>query len=398
MTRAGRPTLTAVDIQRARFLVSPAAAEMLAALEAEEGSRVALHTRIQRLRTDLAGDEASAISEQLEIRARARERFGNLAPHWRGTREGLEMATHPIVAERRARRLATLDLPVIDLTCGVGGDLVAFAQQCRHVLGLERDAATAFLAAHNVDGKAWVVRGDAARPPLQLSNAAAFLDPSRRAGGLRRFSPREFTPPWDMCLHLLETAAPGALKGPPGIPDAAIPPAAEVEFVQLGRSLREAALYLGGNAQPGVRRAVLLPAGDELCNRDPSSAAVASGVGEVLYDPASCVTRAGLVQQLAHRLEATLLDSRIAYLTSDSARDDPLADAFQVLQVVPFSLARLRTALRANTWRPTEIRRRAFPIEPDALRKQLGRIDGAPVTLLCTTIANKRLIVVAKPF
>lgn len=384
-----------MDIDRARFLVSPSAANALATGE-QDLAPLPLHVRAQRLRESFSPEQAAALSEQIDLRAKARERFGIEPGDMRFTNDGLEMATHPRVAERRARRLGAFGLPVADLTCGIGGDLREIARFATGALGVERDRSTALLAAHNLGCRADVVVGDAIQPPVELAGITVLLDPARRSRSLRRFDPASFSPPWDACLEVLGAAAGGAIKGPPGIHPAAIPADAEVEFVQLGRSLREAALYVGGEAQPMLRRAVLLPGGHELSSDEPEADNVISEVGSVLYDPASCVTRAGVVRQLAHMLGASLIDQQVAYLAGDEAVFSPLADAFAVVDVIPFSLARLKKRLRAEKWTPHEIRRRAFPIEPDDLRRQIGKIDGTPVTLLCTTAGGKRLVIVGR--
>lgn len=394
MTGSARPTLAGMDLDRARFLVSTEAAAALAASNDVAG--LALHARADRLRQSFGPSEAAALSEQMDLRVRAVSRWGDVAARWRFTREGLEMATHPLVAARRAARLAALDLPIADLTCGIGGDLAALSAASDRVAGVESDAATAVLARQNAPGAA-VVTGDALRAPADVGQSAVLLDPARRFGDLRRFDPAAFVPPWDACLALLEQAKAGAMKGPPGVDLHQVPPSAEVEFVQLGRGLREAAIYVGGDARPGWRRAVLLPSGDELAGEGTGPGIATAPVGDVLYDPASAVTRAGLVQHLALELGAQPIDTRLAYLTGDVAKATPFADVFAVEEVIPFSLARLKKRLRQRGWRPVEIRRRAFPMEPDDLRRQLGRIDGDPVTLLCTTVGGRRLVVVARP-
>ena len=115
-----------------------------------------------------------------------------------------------------------------------------------------------------------------------------------------------------------------------------------------------------------------------------------------LFDPESCVTRAGLVIQLAHVLGARLMDPQVAYLTAPEPAGHRMSACFELLETVPFSISRLRVALRLGHWQPSEIRRRAFPIEPDELRRLLGPLEGDPVTLLCTTIAGQRTIFIAR--
>jgi hypothetical protein len=307
------------------------------------------------------------------------------------------MMTHPLVAARRAARLRSSGLPVADLTCGIGGDLAAIAAAGAQAIGLDRDPVAALLARANVPSASLLV-GDARRPPLTVAAMAVLIDPSRRSGITRRFDPGAFSPTWAEAVAVAGQAALGVVKGPPGIDLAHVPPAGEVEFVQLGKGLREAAIWLGSGVQPGLRRAVLLPGGATLTSHDPESDAETSAPLAVIIDPESCVTRAGLVRQLAATLGARMLDPQVAYLTAPAPApaEHAMADAFEVLDVLHFSVGRLRARLRERRWRPDQIRRRAFPIEPDELRRLLGKLDGEPVTLICTTLAGERTVFVTR--
>ena len=379
-------------MQRARYLVSDRGRDDLRSVAGSPAADpVALSTR---LRASFEPFAAAALGEQLSLRARASSRIDD-PDTWLYTASGLQMMTHPLVAQRRARRLALFGLPIADLTCGLGGDLRALAETPGETLGVDQDGPTSVLAAANVTA-ASIVRGDAARPPLDIARFAIVLDPSRREGGSREPDPASFSPPWVIALSLAAGASAAVLKGPPGIKDRDIPPAAEVEFVQVRRSLRESALWFGGDAVPGLRRAVHLPSGSAIDSTAPEAPDATLPVGPFILDPESCVTRAGLVRNLAAQLGASLLDRQVAYLTASNAASSPLAAAFEVLDVVPFGVRSLKDHLRSRHWRPDEIRRRAFPVEPDELRRLLGKIDGEPVALLCTTLAGKRTVIVAR--
>lgn len=382
-----------MDIERARYLVSPAGRAALAAMPLDAG-RDDPNRLVTSLRKAHPPAEASALAEQASLRSKAAGRFGH-DPAMLLTAPGLEMMTHPLVAERRARRLASLAFPVADLTCGLGGDLRACAELGIGAAGIERDPATAILARANVP-TADIILGEAARPPLHLGSLAIILDPSRRDAARRTFDPAAFSPPWDTCIGLLSAARAGALKAPPGLDRERVPAWAEMEAVQLGAGMREVTLWAGDGVAPGLRRAVLLPAGADLTSDAPECPEEPAPIGRYLFDPESCVTRAGLVRHLAHRLGAWMLDSQVAYLSTDTPAFDPLAATLEVLEVVPFSVRRLKELLAARGWHAGEIRRRAFPVEPDELRRLLGRAKGEPVTLLCTTIAGGRTVVVAR--
>lgn len=374
-----------MDIARARYLLSEAGQAALAAHGGADASDpVKLATALRR---SLPSEEASAAGEQLTLRARAVRNHGR-SDGWLYTAHGLEMMTHPMVAERRAARLSPLGLPVADLTCGLGGDLAAVRSAGGEAVGMDRDPVHAMFAAHNAGAP--TVRGDASAPPLDVGRFAVIIDPSRREGGARRFSPGSFSPPWDAVLRIAGEARAAVIKAPPGIGAEFVPTGAELEAVQLGPSMREVSLWTGAGAAPGLRRSVLLPSGATLESTEPEADATPVEPRGFLFDPESCVTRATLVTHLAHRLGARLLDPHIAYLTASSPAFSPLAATFEVLDQLPFSVARLKQRLREAHWRPDEIRRRAFPVEPDELRRLLGKLDGEPVTLLLTTLADQR--------
>ncbi len=381
-----------MEIERARFLVSERGRAALAGLPADlpvaDPNQLATF-----LRRSFPANEAGALAEQLTLRRRAWRNHGTNRDILY-TAEGLEMMTHPAVAARRAARLASLGLPVLDLTAGIGGDLRAAAEAGSTAAGLERDAVHAILAAANTGVP--VARGDAARPPFDVSRAAILLDPSRRAGGTRRFDPAAFSPTWETVVSLAGSARAAVVKAQPGIEEGHVPATAEIEAIQHGTSMREMTLWLGAGAMPGLRRAVLLPAGAMLDSTEPEADWSPRAPGTVLFDPESCVTRASLVRHLGHRLGAGLLDPHLAYLSADEPAFSPLAATFQVLDALPFSLQRLKERLRAGQWRPDEIRRRAFPIEPDELRKLLGKLEGERVTLLLTTIGGQRTVFICR--
>ncbi len=386
----------AMDSERARYLLSSRGQERLATTDNLGRDPLALQ---RALRKELPPAEAAAVGEQVVLRARARERFGPGFADWLWTAETLEMAAHPGAADRRARRLAQVAGSVIDGTTGAGVDLAACAAFGLRATGFERDEVRALLASHNLHGSAPVVRADVRCPPADLGKHALLLDPSRRGPEGRRFDPAWFEPSWETCLTLARSAPVAVVKAPPGIDRSAIPPDAEADWLQAGRSLREAALWFGRGAAPGLRRAVILDAGggaalDSLAEAAPWQP---RPLGSVVYDPEPAVTRAGLAAQLAAAVAAWPLDHDVAYLSGEEFRPTPFARAFAVLDVLDFSLDRLRRRIRARGWRLGEVLRRRFPVEPESLRRLCGRLEGEPVTGICTTVAGRRLVIFGQP-
>ncbi|MFM9114750.1 MAG: hypothetical protein ACKOU6_01130, partial [Planctomycetota bacterium] len=82
---------------------------------------------LQRLRRDLSTERARLVVEQVELRRRARDKF-QLADHLFFTRRALEQATDDVLAQVKASRFPAGTL-VVDVCCGIGGDLMALAER-----------------------------------------------------------------------------------------------------------------------------------------------------------------------------------------------------------------------------------------------------------------------------
>ena len=111
-----------------------------------------------RLRARFDPGLAAAALTQAALRRQARAKFGADAETMFFTRDGLEQATRPAIAEHHARRFVAAGVRrVIDLGCGIGSDALAFARAGLEVVAVERDPDTAAVAAANLGGRATVV-------------------------------------------------------------------------------------------------------------------------------------------------------------------------------------------------------------------------------------------------
>ena len=205
-----------------------------------------------------------------------------------------------------------------------------------------------------------------------------FADPGRRTARGRVFDPEAYEPPLTTVLGLAGAAPAGCVKVAPGIPHDAIPPGAEAEWISDGGEVKEAALWLGGlsGARAGttLRRATVLRDGAEpatlTADPEPGPPPVASW-RRYLYEPDGAVVRAHLVAEVAAALDGALADPRIAYITSDRLRATPFARAYEIHDVLPFSVKRLRAALRARDVGTLTIKKRGFAADIERLRRDL---------------------------
>ena len=331
-------------------------------------------------------------------RTRGQVKFGPQSDTLYFDDDGLQMASSLPVARHRAQRFG--EECVIDLCCGVGGDLLALAERGPSI-GIDIDPARLHMATANMQSAAapvQLVLGDAARPPVR--GAAAIADPARRRAGRRTRSGNDYEPSlshleaWRQQFHQL------AVKVSPALALSEVPSRQEVEYVSWQGQCREAVLWFGS---PVVcrRRATLIA--DEIHTvsspHDEIRRPEVQPAGRFLYDPDPALVRSHLVGELAQVMGAWLIADEVAYLSTQAPVATPWARAFEVLQQVPFQLKSLQRLLRHNAWRPGSIRRRHFPIEPETLRRQLGRFaaDAQYVELICTRIEGKTTVFICAP-
>ena len=123
-----------------------------------------------------------------------------------------------------------------------------------------------------------------------------------------------------------------------------------------------------------------------------------------LYDPDPAVVRSHLVAEAAAGVDGALLDERIAYFTSDRAERSPLWRVLEVLEFAPFSLKRLRAAVRAQRAGTVTLKKRGSAVDTGKLRRELRasgpesvpvgrtRIGERPFSLVCREVEAPRTI------
>jgi SAM-dependent methyltransferase len=360
----------------------------------------------ERIRRDFAGlppPVASVAVGQATLRRRGRVKFGTAADHMWFTPDGLEQATSAPIAYHRAGRFAALAAElgrpprVADLCCGIGGDLLALTAAGCDVTGVDRDPVTVLAARANVPA-AHIDCGEVETLDLTRYDAA-FIDPARRASGRRTFDVNSYAPPWSFVTAVLHAVPSAAAKVAPGIPHELIPDGFEAEWVSIGGSLKEAVLWAGGFTAGGVRRrATLLPAGVSIASTTDADELAPSGpLRRYLYEPDDAVVRAHLIGDLARSLTGVLLDPTTAYITSDTLLATPFAQIFEVHDAMPFSLKRLRSALRDRNVGSVTIMKRGSAIDVEQLRRDLRLSGTAQAVVVLALIGGRHHAVIAAP-
>ena len=387
------------------LLLSPEGWALLGALPRyDERLAMVISERLQREGVDPV--LVAAALTQSKLRAKARAKFDDFADGMLFTAAGLEQATRLTVGARHAQRYTAAGCTrVADLTCGIGGDAMALAALGVPVLAIDLDELTAAIATVNLRHfpETEVRHGDG----LALDFAAegvdgVFADPARRTtGGRRRHDPAAYSPPLDTVLALRASVPALGVKVGPAIAHTDVPADAEAQWVSADGDVVEAGLWFGPLAPDGPgRSALVLRGGRATTLREPVGGVVAPDVGPVggyLYEPDGAVIRAGLVALVAEQVHGRLLDATIAYVTSDHLATSDVAQAYRVLDVMPFGLKRLRTALRERGVGRLTIKKRGTAVVPEQLRKQLDLRGDEEATIVLTRIAGSQQVLVVEP-
>ena len=371
------------------------------------GDLVRAATAVRRLvstgSTDEQAARAAAAMTTVQLRVKAVAKFGDDAVRMYFTPDALEQATRKRVAEHRAARLAAAaPSSVIDLGCGIGGDLVAMARAGLTAAGVAVDAVRVEMAGANLAalGLAGAVQvADATRVDSR-GFGVVFLDPARRTGAGRSFSVEDWLPSWSFVTAQLRR--PAVVKLAPGLPHDLIPDDVEAEWVSDAGEVKEAVLWSDYLATCR-RRATVIGSGGLASLEDSDDPydgleRPVRELGRILYEPDGAVIRAGLVTAVAAGVEGGLVDEHIAYVTSDRAFHTPFARAYEVLEVLPYREKSLKAALRERSIGALTIKKRGVDVVPEQLRKRLQLSGDNEATLVLTRVAGAGTAILVRPF
>lgn len=301
---------------------------------------------------------------------------------------GLEQATAEVVARHKARRFQ--GATVVDLCSGIGGDALAMAAESRVVaVDFDPDMPRRLrwnAEVHGVADRLLAARGRAEAFSIP-EKALVHVDPDRRAGLNHRYRSRlvcGYMPGLGVLNSLMKTSPGGALKlGPASDFETHFDrPGIEIELISLGGECKEATAWFGSLAI-ARRRATCLPSGASWTDADGRAGPVVKAISSWVFDPDAALVRAGLLDGFADSHGLARLADGIDLLTGPLLVDSPWLAAFEVRDVVPLDLKRLRRLVAELGLGPLEIKTKGLPwLRPDDLRRRLHPGGPHSATLL----------------
>lgn len=323
---------------------------------------------IERLARTVPLETARWAIQQTELRRRAAPKFPRAA-EMLFDRDGLEMATHPLVAELH-HALLPADFPRLDLTCGIGADLIALSQTPGSI-GYELDPLRAAYARHNlaVHGRTAEIRlADSRSAPS--SGYAAFLDPMRRSDGKRMPRPADSLPnPYEISprhIHLL-------IKLSPMTPDPDLEQfKAQILFVSHDHGCPEALVLRRDSEDPTPP--IAIRAEDHLTlQSDPTvTLKTTPEPGSVLLEADPAAIRAHALSALCHSHNLLALGHSNGYLTGDADPESPWLTTYRVVWSGSYRPENIKKQLASLHATLLAVKTRGVKLNPETVRKALN--------------------------
>lgn len=266
-------------------------------------------------------------------------------------KDGLRFATPEPVAKYRAARLACG--VIADISCGIGGQTIYFAQRCKHVYAVEIDPlkleyAKQNCAKHGLSNVTFIC-GDALDPAVtaQIQNVdIVFSDPyrppeeeTRQAASLRPAIPAVMEAYAGKTQNF-------AFEAPPQMPPERIDFDCEKEYISLNGQLNRLTLYFG-KIKRYDRIAVSLPEGSAMVNAPVELPPMVETDKPMLFvfEPDPAVIAAGLLNELVDDMIKAVggavrviqIDKKRVLLTADLLAVHPMTkNNYIMLRVMPF--------------------------------------------------------------
>lgn len=351
---------------------------------------------LQRLLREEFDDDVVRMALTLcDLRRKGLAKFSRAAEMW-FDRVGLEQATAEPVARYKAERFSG---DVWDLCSGIGSDASALAARA-NVFAVDKNPAACLYTKWNAEvydvaDRVMTICTDAAS--LNLDGQIVHVDPDRRASpGRRTIRVEECEPGLEYLQTMIKRAAGGAIKLSPASNFADKFPDSEYELISLGGECKEATIWFGSLAAPGLWRATALPTGETIAGNPLDALAEHASLGRFFYDPDPAVVRSGLIDQLCEERGLARLDDEEEYLTSDGQVDSSFVRRFEVIAELANNDREIRRFFRDADYGSVEIKCRRLKIDVEGVRRKLSLKGKQPIVLVFARIAGKARAIICR--
>lgn len=337
-----------------QWLLSNDSQAALGMATAELRSGTNLLKIVQRLRKSTTAQRAALVMQLAQLRIRAAKKFTNANAMYFSTK-AYEQSTSERIAQYKSSCLPP-GKRILDVCCGIGGDLLALADG-RDTVAIDLDPVLCAYAQKNAEvyhrSHVRVLCGDAMTVPWTEFDLI-HIDPDRRVDH-RTTNANMFHPALPDILPKLERRL-SAIKVAPAtrIPK----PARHLfhrEWIGEDRECKQQILWRCHDDRPaGFRSASIVQRNgsvdrlEETTRHDRVEPEIGIAPGEYIFEPHAVVLASRLVNLLARAHDLRRLGPGIAYLTGTRLLSSPFLSCFRILSIESAEPRRLSAALRSH--------------------------------------------------
>jgi hypothetical protein len=303
------------------------------------------------------------------------------------TRIALQQASDHWLAAYK-RDLFPVELPVVDVCAGIGGDSIALARR-GPVIAIDQDPLVCRCLEHNARRQGvsnLTVKCCAAETCIISPDACLHIDPDRRVDAKRQVDPERYSPNVATVSKLLAQSQFAAVKLAPvaDLPEAWRDQYDCLEWLSRDGECRQQIAWFDRRQPPRfLKRAtrvdhdgtyVSLAAPTDIVAQQ--TAETTSDIGQWLYDWDPAIRAASLSDFAGTELGAAAIGDAAGFFTSDSPPPASLSwrkmiSLFRVRWSGPLDRKQLRKLLQDNPPRALEIKVRGVNVLPETLRKEI---------------------------
>jgi predicted O-methyltransferase YrrM len=374
------------------------------------------------LRKKYSADYSRFILQQALLRKKALNKIPNdIVPKLYYEKSSLEQASSWKISEYRSNKALKSYRNckrVWDLGSGIGIDTLNFAMNFE-VNSVEIDDLRSEICQRNITSLGFNNRVKHINKDLTLclknisKDDLVFLDPARRDSTGKKTSISEYIPSLEIIHLILEKTQNIVVKISPAVDIQELESLLsgiefQLEFISEDSQLKEAVLWFGDRFTLS-KVATILPSEVSV---DDSEEVIEYSENEnckfeYMFEPDFAVIRAGLVEQLAAKLDLFKIDDEIAYLgshhelTVESLNFMRNNSQFKVIHVLENKIENLVQYLLIAGYNYVDIKKRGFDVDTDTLQKKINKKivnkdKLKPVVIFFTYIGNIKKIIVTE--
>ena len=363
------------------------------------------------LRKDLSAERVAALVDQHQLRQRAAVKFSRAAKML-FTRIGLQQASDEALGFYKSEQMFGCGA---DFCCGIGGDLIQFANrtsthQARtlsaadvQTVGVDRDPTMIAIARHNLavyDRSAELMVGEVDQS-LVGKHKTWHMDPDRRAGSGRTVQLSHYSPNPEL---LVDANTRACIKMAPAtvVPES-FAKLASLEWVETRGECRQQLAWFGKHFDGGRAAAMLDDEGHAVCTIEGTGheSVDVSDIGSHLYEPCAAVRAAHLVDRAADQFGLQRVSISSAYLTGEFIHRRKwmfqFLPCFRVIDVLPMREKTVGRYLKQHRIGRVEVKKHGVDCDPARLQKSWKNEGSDSATVIITpTVQQKVVAIVAE--